>query len=209
MATNPRTHLPSTDLKVDKELQSVDGAPVADLVRYWGVTDTSRTRPNQPPTSTDPATTRPASRPERTPSTPPTPHDNPPLTSANVLNVRSHLNVGRPPAPGAAAPGVGVSPGVGVITAFIAGQITATWTDPPAGSERPEPILIRRRPGATDDRPGFGDRRARTPLSCALAPIGGPEPPVADPPGGSATASEIRSRTGRPGLGGARRATST
>src|SRR5450759_4156293 len=99
MATNPRTHLPSTDLKVDKELQSVDGAPVADLVRYWGVPDTPSTRPNQPPTSTDPATTRPASRPERTPSTPPTPHHNPPLTSANVLNVRSHLNVGRPPAP--------------------------------------------------------------------------------------------------------------
>src|SRR5450759_3484405 len=97
MATNPRTHLPSTDLKVDKELQSVDGAPVADLVRYWGVPDTPSTRPNQPPTSTDPATTRPASRPERTPSTPPTPHHNPPLTSANVLNVRSHLNVGRPP----------------------------------------------------------------------------------------------------------------
>src|SRR5450759_3714521 len=97
MATNPRTHLPSTDLKVDKELQSVDGAPVADLVRYWGVPDTPPTRPNQPPTSTDPATTRPASRPERTPSTPPTPHHNPPLTSANVLNVRSHLNVGRPP----------------------------------------------------------------------------------------------------------------
>src|SRR5450759_3316970 len=99
MATNPRTHLPSTDLKVDKELQSVDGAPVADLVRYWGVPDTPSTRPNQPPTSTDPATTRPASRPERTPSTPPTPHHNPPLTSANVLNVRSHLNVGRPPCP--------------------------------------------------------------------------------------------------------------
>src|SRR5450759_3645536 len=97
MATNPRTHLPSTDLKVDKELQSVDGAPVAALVRYWGVPDTPSTRPNQPPTSTDPATTRPASRPERTPSTPPTPHHNPPLTSANVLNVRSHLNVGRPP----------------------------------------------------------------------------------------------------------------
>src|SRR5664280_419792 len=68
-----------------------------DLVRYWGVPDTPPTRPNQPPTSTDPATTRPASRPESTPSTPPTPHHDPPLTSANVLNVRSHLNVGRPP----------------------------------------------------------------------------------------------------------------
>ena len=37
----------------------------------------------------------------------------------------------------------------------------------------------------------------------AVPPSSGPEPPVADPPGGSATAWEIRSRTGRPGLDGA------
>lgn len=37
----------------------------------------------------------------------------------------------------------------------------------------------------------------------AVPPSSGPEPPVADPPGGSATTSEIRSRTGRPGLDGA------
>src|SRR5664280_271337 len=33
---------------------------------------------------------------------------------------------------------------------FIAGQITPTWSDPPAGSERPGLISIRHRPGATD-----------------------------------------------------------